>query len=98
MAENFYIGAIFDGVYPPEAAMWCNKNNATIVINKDNKYEIIEVPEHTETLEEKLLRLEVEYQMNRWQREAILAENSPYSEYTKQKAQELEDLAKELRK
>lgn len=51
-----------------------------------------------ETTEEKLKRLEKEYQMTRWQREAILAPGSMYSEYTKQKAQELEDLAKELRK
>lgn len=51
-----------------------------------------------ETALEKLNRLEFEYQMNRWQREAILADGSLYSDYTKQKAQELEDLAKELRK
>lgn len=53
-------------------------------------------PEETDL--EKLNRLEFEYQMNRWQREAILAPGSMYSEYTKQKAQELEDLANELRK
>lgn len=27
---NFYIGQTFDGKYPPEAAAWCNKNNAHI--------------------------------------------------------------------
>ena len=41
--------------------------------------------------------LENTYQMNRWQREAILADGSLYSEYTKQKAQEIEDLAESLR-
>lgn len=27
---NFYIGQTFDGMYPPEAAAWCNANNAHI--------------------------------------------------------------------
>lgn len=31
MNEEFYIGQIFDGVYPPEAAVWCNANNAFII-------------------------------------------------------------------
>lgn len=50
------------------------------------------------TLQERLEQLEQEYQMNRWQREAILAPNSPYSEFTKKRAQELEDLAEQIRK
>lgn len=50
------------------------------------------------TVEERLIQLEEEYQMNRWQREAILAPNSPYSEFTKKRAQELEDLAEQIRK
>lgn len=40
---------------------------------------------------------EKQYQMNRWQREGILAEGSLYSQYSKDKAQEIEDLAKQLR-
>lgn len=27
---SFYIGQTFDGMYPPEAAAWCNANNAHI--------------------------------------------------------------------
>ncbi len=27
---KFYIGQTFTGMYPPEAAAWCNKNNAHI--------------------------------------------------------------------
>lgn len=27
---EFYIGQTFTGMYPPEAAAWCNKNNAHI--------------------------------------------------------------------
>ena len=55
-------------------------------------------PEKPEsTLEEQVASLEQTYGMTRWQREGILAEGSLYSEYTKAKAQEIEDLAKELR-
>ena len=49
------------------------------------------------TLEEQVYALESQYQMTRWQREGILAEGSLYSDYTKAKAQEIEDLASELR-
>lgn len=49
------------------------------------------------TLEEQVYALESQYQMTRWQREGILAEGSLYSDYTKAKAQEIEDLAAELR-
>ena len=49
------------------------------------------------TIAEQVLSLENEYKMNRWQREGILAEGSLYSEYTKNKAQEIEDLAEQLR-
>ena len=51
-----------------------------------------------ETLEEKLVRLEKEYQMPRYVREAILAEGSPYSDFTKARARELEDIAEQIRK
>ena len=27
---EYYIGQVFDGMYPPEAAIWCNENNAQI--------------------------------------------------------------------
>ena len=52
MEEDFYIGQIFEGLYPPEAAIWCNQNNLLIAeiepIVVDEKtvrrYEIIEKP------------------------------------------------------
>ena len=50
------------------------------------------------TLQERLEQLEKEYQMNRWQREAILAPNSPYSDFAKKRAQELENLAEQIRR
>lgn len=49
------------------------------------------------TLAEQVEEKEQEYQMTRWQREIILAEGSGASEYSKAKAQEIEDLAKQLR-
>ena len=51
-----------------------------------------------ETAQEKLIRLENEYQMPRYVREAILADGSPYSDFTKARALELEKLAEEIRR
>lgn len=48
MNEEFYIGQIFDGKYPPMAAVWCNANNAFIEKIADNRYEIKAVPAPTE--------------------------------------------------
>lgn len=94
---NYKIGQTFKGTYPPEAAVWCNANNAHIEV-LDGVYTIVENSPATEpTIEEEVLSLEQTYGMTRWQREGILAEGSLYSEYTKSKAQEIEDLAKELR-
>lgn len=43
--EEFYIGQIFEGKYPPEAAIWCNMNNAYIEALGEGRYEIKEIPE-----------------------------------------------------
>lgn len=78
-------------------AIWCNANNAHIE-DKGEYYEVVEnAPIPEPTIEEILIQKEQEYQMNRWQREGILAEGSLYSDYTKNKAQELEDLAEQIR-
>lgn len=53
--------------------------------------------EQFEIKKQKVVELEEEYNMCRWQRELILAQNSGASDYTKTKAQEIESLAKELR-
>ena len=95
--NKFKIGQTFKETYPPEAAVWCNANNAHIE-SKDGQYVIVaNTPAPEPTLEEQVSSLEQTYGMTRWQREGILAEGSLYSEYTKSKAQEIEDLAKELR-
>lgn len=41
---EFYIGQIFENTYPPEAAIWCNENNA-FIDGVDNVYTIKENPE-----------------------------------------------------
>lgn len=42
--EQYYIGQIFEGKYPPAAAFWCNANNAYIEVIGDHRYEIKAVP------------------------------------------------------
>lgn len=94
---NYKIGQTFKGTYPPEAAVWCNANNAHIEV-LDGVYTIVEnAPTPEPTIKEQVSSLEQTYGMTRWQREGILAEGYLYSEYTKSKAQEIEDLAKQLR-
>lgn len=48
---NFFIGQIFDSIYPPEAAQWCNANNAYIneIENQNGvrRFQIVAVPEPT---------------------------------------------------
>lgn len=42
--QEFYIGKIFDGIYPPEAAIWCNSHNAYIDVIGDHRYQIKAIP------------------------------------------------------
>lgn len=56
---------------------------------------VTEIPE--QTLEEQVAKLEAETGLTRVMREIVLAENSGASEYVKAKAQEIEELAKQLR-
>lgn len=52
---------------------------------------------HRKELEQRVAGLEAQTGLIRPMREGILAEGSAYSDYTKNKAQEIEDLAQELR-
>ena len=62
-------------------------------------YEIVNLTEEEklQVIKNKVIDLEYKYNMCRWQREIILAENSGASDYTKTKAREIEDLAEGLR-
>lgn len=62
MNEEFYIGQIFEGTYPPAAAVWCNQNNAYIEVIGDKVYQIKETPEHIPTHEEQRLNRAAAYQ------------------------------------
>lgn len=79
-----------------DMALWCNSNNAKVE-DKGEYYEVVAIVPKEPTLQEQVIRLEREYGMNRWQREGILAEGSLYSQYTKNKAQEIENIAEQLR-
>lgn len=100
--KEFKLGDTFKDTYPPEAAIWCNESGKYHIEaaeeGKDYKYIIVENEVYVPTDEEILARKESEYQMNRWQREQILAEGSTFSDFTKQRAMELEELASKLRK
>ena len=69
---EFYIGQKFYGVYPPEAAIWCNANNAMIVEKTEQQeseddtvyvkyYEICAVPEPTAPTKEEVKQMRIEY-------------------------------------
>lgn len=102
MAEQNYVeGQEFIGTYPPEAAIWCNNNGYHIeeIDSQEGQrvFKIVKNEVHVPTKQEILNQKEQEYGMNRWQREGILAEHSEYSDFAKARAQELEDLAEEIR-
>ena len=55
----FEIGQIFEGNYPPDAALWCNENDAYIEeiesVGEVRRFQIVGIPEPTqEELEERL--------------------------------------------
>lgn len=41
---NFEIGQIFEGEYPPEAAVWCNTRGDCSIQQVDGGYQIVENP------------------------------------------------------
>lgn len=49
---EFQVGQIFEEVYPPEAALWCNENNAYIdeieSLEGKRRFEIIAIPAPTQ--------------------------------------------------
>lgn len=40
----FYINQLFEGEYPPEAAVWCNTRGDCSIQQVDGKYQIVENP------------------------------------------------------
>lgn len=95
--SQYYIGQKFYGIYPPAAAVWCNLNNAHIELVGDSFTIVENAPAPEPTTEEKVQALETETGLTRAVREMVLADNSGASDYIKAKAQEIEELAKQLR-
>lgn len=94
---KFKIGQTFKGTYPPEAAVWCNTNNAHIEV-LDGVYTIVEnAPTLEPTTEERVQALENETGLTRAIREVVLSGDVTVSKYVIDKATEIEALAKELR-
>lgn len=66
--SDFYIGQIFNGEYPPEAALWCNENRAYIEElapeGEIRRFEIQAIPEPTleEVRERKLTELNTQFE------------------------------------
>ena len=94
----FDIGQVLTKENYTKGAIWCNANNAHIE-KQDGRYIIVEnaTSKHEPTLEEQVAKLEAETGLTRVMREMVLAENSGASDYVKAKANEIEDLAKQLR-
>ena len=94
---TFEIGQILTKDNYTSAALWCNANNAHIEKQGEQYVIVANAPAPEPTLEEQVAKLEAETGLTRVMREIILAENSGASDYVKAKAQEIEDLAKQLR-
>lgn len=77
-------------------AVWCNSNNA-LIEDKGEYYEIVAFVPRTPTIKEQLIRLETSTGLIRSIRELILAPNSEASDYVKTKAQEIENIAEQIR-
>lgn len=79
-----------------DMAIWCNSNKA-LIEDKGEYYEIVAIVQHKPTIKEQLEDLERKTGYSRAVRELILAENSGASEYVKNKAQEIENIAEQIR-
>lgn len=55
ITEEYYIGQIFEGIYPPDAAVWCNKNNAYIEEIDSIEKEVEETYIEIETVEKEVV-------------------------------------------
>lgn len=53
---EFEIGQIFEGEYPPEAAVWCNTRGDCSIQQVDGGYQIIQNPEPDDSMVAKAIR------------------------------------------
>lgn len=85
--DQFEVGQFFEGEYPPEAALWCNENNAYIE-ERDGGYVIVAIPEPS--LKEAKERKLVEIQRAVDETLAPLSSEYPYKEVLSFPTQEKE--------
>lgn len=101
MEESIIGKKIYKGQYTSkeyaDTAVWCNNNNAHLE-DKGEYYEVVENMPYEPTVEEKLTKLENQYQIPRVLREIILANPNMYSQFIVGRAKELEELAEIIRK
>lgn len=53
---DFSIGKVFEGEYPPEAAVWCNARGDCSIQQVDGGYQIIQNPEPDDSMVAKAIR------------------------------------------
>ncbi len=53
---DFYIGKVFEGEYPPEAAVWCNTRGDCSIQQVDGGYQIIQNPEPDDSMVAEAIR------------------------------------------
>lgn len=53
---DYKIGQIFEGEYPPEAAVWCNTRGDCSIQQVDGGYQIIQNPEPDDSMVAKTIR------------------------------------------
>lgn len=89
--QQFYIGQTFEGIYPPEAAAWCNANNAhieetgTTVITVTDKIPATEEIEKviTETVIDPETGEETEIEKTVTEYVEVIKESEPYEKEVK---------------
>ena len=93
----FEIGQVLTKENYTQGAIWCNANNAHIEKQGEQYVIVANSPAPEPTIEEQVAKLESETGLTRVMRELVLSENSGASDYVKSKANEIENLAKQLR-
>lgn len=53
---TFHINQVFEGEYPPEAAVWCNTRGDCSIQQVDGGYQIIQNPEPDDSMVAKAIR------------------------------------------
>lgn len=101
MDTQFYIGKKLNPATREyqNGAAYCNSVGDRHIAAVNGEYIIVANEPATEpTTAEKVAELEAQTGLTRPMREMVLADGSGASEYVREKAQEIEDLAEQLRK